>query len=143
MLAKVEHNISIQFLPLTRDTRAYERIIVSEQSQIRLDGKCVGELRYLQSHNRIEHSIPPNLLNPSGSAQNRPSGIWSGFSSLPLGSRKNKEPRSQSGSHSKLSSVLRPHTLSTRASSASLLPPTDTRKIESWAEDIDEAVTPT
>src|SRR5947209_18537214 len=75
MLAKVEQNIAIQLIPLIRDKRPYERIIVSEQSQIHLDGKCVGELRYLQSHNRTDHSVPQNLQNPSGSAENRPSEI--------------------------------------------------------------------
>jgi hypothetical protein len=143
MLVKPEQNIVIQFLPLIRDARPYERIIVSEQSQIRLDGKCVGELRYTQSHNRTDHSVPPNLLNPSGTAGNRGSGIWAGFSSLPLGSRRTMEPRRSSGSPSKISSALHGRTSSTTsAAPASLLPPTETRKIESWAENIDEDVNP-
>jgi hypothetical protein len=141
MLAKVEQNIAIQLIPLIRDKRPYERIIVSEQSQIRLDGKCVGELRYLLPHNRTDHSIPQNLQNPSGSAENRPSDIWTAFSSLPLGRRRNMEPRRRSRSPSK---ILIPHAPGscTSATSASLLPPTETRKIESWADNIEETVNP-
>jgi hypothetical protein len=141
MLAKVEQNIAIQLIPLIRDKRPYERIIVSEQSQIRLDGKCVGELRYLQSHNRTDHSIPQNLQNPSGSAENRPSNIWAAFSSLPLGRRRNMEPRRHSRSPSK-TLVPRAPGSCVSAASTSLLPPSETQKIESWADNIEETVNP-
>lgn len=141
MLTKVEQNIAIQLIPLIRDKRPYERIIVSEQSQIRLDGKCVGELRYLQSHNRTDHSIPQNLQNPSGSAENRPSDIWTTFSSLPLGRRRNMEPRRPSSSPSKTLALHAPGSC-TSAASASLLPPSETQKIESWADNIEETVNP-
>src|ERR1700722_565380 len=141
MLAKVEQNIAIQLIPLIRDKRPYERIIVSEQSQIRLDGKCVGELRYLLPHNRTDHSIPQNLQNPSGSAENRPSDIWAAFSSLPLGRRGNMEPRRHSRSPPETLVPRAPGSCAS-ATSASLLPPTETRKIESWADNIEETVNP-
>jgi hypothetical protein len=52
------------------------------------------------------------------------------------------EPRRSSRSPSKISSALHTRTSSASAVPASLLPPTETRKIESWAENIDEAVNP-
>jgi hypothetical protein len=51
------------------------------------------------------------------------------------------EPRRSSKSPSKMLSALHGRT-STSAAPASLLPPTETRKIESWAESIDEDVNP-
>lgn len=140
MLGKPEKNIAIQFLPLVRGTRPYQRIIVSEQSRIRLDNKCVGELRYI--HNRTDHYIPPNLMRPSGTEENRPSTIWTGFSSLLLGMRVNMEPRRLYRSTSKISPAANVGNTLTGATAASLLPPTETRKIKSWAEDIKEAVNP-
>jgi hypothetical protein len=142
MLTKMEQNIAIQFLPLVRGTRPYERIIVSEQSQICLDGKCVGELRYTLSHNRTDYLIPPNLQNLSGSAENRLFSIWTDFTSPPLGNRRNMEPRRPSVSPSKITSALHTPTPSAGGTVASLLPPIETRQIESWAESIDATLNP-
>lgn len=141
MLRKMEDNIVIHFLQLAGASRPYRRIIVNEQVEPHLDDKWVEELRHILSTGRNQYTTPENLQNPSVTTENRPSSIWAGFSSAPLGRKRNMEPRVPAKKTSAASAAT-PVPISQVVSQPHLLAATETRKIESWMGGISEKASP-